>query len=174
VLSNHKSEVEQIVDVCDWAAHTFGTEVLLLGSSAGAPQAGSALDKRNCVVGLACVGYTFGWIASIGFGRHFASLLRSKKPRLLIMGDQDEVRSLRPSPCAQPPTQSHCNPHTRQGTHHHPTLPLLWECSSRRSRNCRSSFAGRATVRARASSFRVSDILSSSLVRTMGVLRTAC
>jgi len=90
VLSNHRSEVDQIVDVCEWAQQKFGSNILLLGSSAGAPQAGSALDKHASVIGLACVGYTFGGLASVGFGRHFGAVTRSKKPRLFIMGDADE------------------------------------------------------------------------------------
>lgn len=117
VLSNHSSEVRQVVDVCEWANATFGAPVLLFGSSAGAPQAGSALDQCACVVGYvrrmvsipravccclasffcepivsrnprrwqASVGYTFGWFAAVGFGRHFDAILRSPKPRLLIM-----------------------------------------------------------------------------------------
>jgi len=94
VLSNHSSEVGQVVDVCEWALTTFpDSKVLLLGSSAGAPQAGSALDKVPGIVGYAAVGYTFGWLSSIAFGRHFDALLKSSKPRLLIMGDRDEFTS---------------------------------------------------------------------------------
>ena len=51
VLSNHSSEVRQVIDACEWANATFGAPVLLFGSSAGAPQAGSALDQCACVVG---------------------------------------------------------------------------------------------------------------------------
>ena len=94
VLSNHSSEVRQIHDVCVWASQTFApARIVLFGSSAGAPQAGSALDLTESVVGAVCVGYTFGWFASIGFGRHFGALLRSEKPRLMIMGDRDEFTS---------------------------------------------------------------------------------
>lgn len=93
VLSNHRSEVDQVVDVADWAARKFGGRVILFGSSAGSPQAGSALDKHDSIAGLACVGYTFGTLASIGFGRHFGAVLRSTKPRYLIMGDADEFTS---------------------------------------------------------------------------------
>lgn len=93
VLSNHSSEVNQVVDVCEWAAKTFGGQVLLFGSSAGSPQAGSALDQCESVVGLACVGYTWGWLSSVAFGRHFSAFLKSPKPRLSIMGDRDEFTS---------------------------------------------------------------------------------
>ena len=93
VLVNHRSEIDQVSDVAAWAAEKWGTKVLLLGSSAGAPQAGSALDRHESIVGLACVGYTFGSVASIAFGRHFSALVRSTKPRLLIMGSEDEFTS---------------------------------------------------------------------------------
>lgn len=93
VLSNHGSEVRQIQDVCEWATEQFGTKILLFGSSAGAPQAGSALDLCDAVVGAVVVGYTFGWFAAIGFGRHFSAILKSAKPRLFIMGDRDEFTS---------------------------------------------------------------------------------
>jgi len=95
VLSNHNREVNQIVDVCDWARDTWpDTRVLLFGSSAGAPQAGSALAQCDHAVGLACVGYTWGWLAGIAFSRHFGAFLTSSKPRLLITGDSDEFTSL--------------------------------------------------------------------------------
>lgn len=93
VLSNHSAEVKQVQDVCAWASREFGSQLLLLGSSAGAPQAGSALDQCDEVVGAAMVGYTFGLLASVGFGRHFGAVLRSQKPRLFIMGDRDEFTS---------------------------------------------------------------------------------
>ena len=44
-------------------------------------------------VGMAAVGYTFGWLSSIAFGRHFPAILSSSKPRLLIMGNRDEFTS---------------------------------------------------------------------------------
>mmetsp|Transcript_29245 Transcript_29245/g.42415 ORF Transcript_29245/g.42415 Transcript_29245/m.42415 type:complete len:229 (+) Transcript_29245:156-842(+) len=97
VITHHKREIQQIVDVCNWADAKFGDgkgTVILLGSSAGAPQAGAAIDACDAVIGLACVGYTFGRFASIAFGRHFKHVLGSSKPRLFIMGDQDEFTSV--------------------------------------------------------------------------------
>ena len=94
VLSNHASEVRQVTDVCKHYLDAFpGSKVLLFGSSAGAPQAGSALDECDGIVGMAAVGYTFGWLSSIAFGRHFPAILSSSKPRLLIMGNRDEFTS---------------------------------------------------------------------------------
>ena len=55
--------------------------------------AGSALAQSEHAIGLACVGYTWGFVSSIAFGRHYGSFLSSKKPRLLITGDADEFTS---------------------------------------------------------------------------------
>lgn len=94
VLSNHGREVRQLVDVCAWAKEMWPSNgVLLFGSSAGSPQAGTALAQSPHVVGCACVGYTWGWIAAIAFGRHFGAFLDSPKPKLLITGDADEFTS---------------------------------------------------------------------------------
>ena len=94
VLTNHAREVKQIVDVCAWAKRTWPeSKVMLFGSSAGAPQAGSALAQSEHVIGCACVGYTWGWLAGIAFSRHFGSFLHSEKPKLLITGDRDEFTS---------------------------------------------------------------------------------
>ena len=93
VFTNHGREVRQIVDLCKWSAERFKTPILLFGSSAGSPQAGSALAQSEHAIGLACVGYTWGFVSSIAFGRHYGSFLSSKKPRLLITGDADEFTS---------------------------------------------------------------------------------
>ena len=88
VLSNHRSEVAQIEAVVNWAHEKFG-RTLLLGSSAGAPMAGSALD-RGPAVGLACIGYTWGWLSSVALGRHYGRVRRSAKPKLFLQGERDE------------------------------------------------------------------------------------
>jgi len=93
VLTGHKSEVAQVQAVCEWAEKTYsGARLLLLGSSAGAPVAGSALDRTNAAGGI-FVGYTFGRFASIGFGSHFGACLRSEKPKLFLQGETDEFTS---------------------------------------------------------------------------------
>ena len=43
------------------------------------------LDRCAHVVGIACVGYTFGWLSSVAFGRHFNAILSSAKPRLFAL-----------------------------------------------------------------------------------------
>lgn len=94
VLSNHYREVRQIVDVCDWARATWPeSRVMLFGSSAGSPQAGSAMAQSEHILGMAAVGYTWGWLAGIAFSRHFNAFLQSPKPKLLITGSRDEFTS---------------------------------------------------------------------------------
>jgi pimeloyl-ACP methyl ester carboxylesterase len=92
VLSGQKSEVNQVVAVCDWAERTFGGTLYLLGSSAGAPVAGTALDRTNAA-GLVAIGYTFGRLSAIAFWQHYAACLRSTKPKLFLMGEHDEFTS---------------------------------------------------------------------------------
>ena len=94
--------------------------IVLFGSSAGAPIAGTAMarllkqrkdvkaegDRRRAMVSAyVAVGYTFGKFASLGFGRHFSSLgvgaggvdkevLPLLPPRLFVMGANDEFTSV--------------------------------------------------------------------------------
>ena len=104
IFSNHTYEVQQIVDVVHWIRQKYGVEesIVLLGSSAGSPMAGTAVallaDQRNFAVSAyIAVGYTFGNLAALGFGRHFSSVLSSSVmsiPKLFIMGERDEFTSV--------------------------------------------------------------------------------
>jgi hypothetical protein len=95
ILSKHSYEVQQVVDVAKWAIEKFG-RVVMLGSSAGAPMAGSAMTQlvkehdridqaegtvmsQHKIVAYIAVGYTFGNFASLAFGQHFASIVSSGK-----------------------------------------------------------------------------------------------
>ncbi|KAK8641196.1 hypothetical protein V6N13_010618 [Hibiscus sabdariffa] len=69
--------------------------ILLVGSSAGAAIAGSAVDQVEQVVGYVSLGYPFGMMASILFGRHQKAILRSTKPKLFVMGTQDGFTSVK-------------------------------------------------------------------------------
>lgn len=89
----HKSEVGQVVAVTEWAMSQYGKPIVLLGSSAGAPIGGSALPRLPDVFAFVAVGYTFGRFATLGFGRHFGSVLNWEKPKLFIMGENDEFTS---------------------------------------------------------------------------------
>jgi alpha/beta superfamily hydrolase len=79
VISNHRSEVAQVEAICTWASQRWGHEIILFGSSAGAPIAGTVLPKVEVVTRYIGVGYTWGWFAAIAFGRHFGSILASEK-----------------------------------------------------------------------------------------------
>lgn len=62
---------------------------------AGAPIAGSAVDKIEEVIGYVSLGYPFGLTASILFGRHHAAILQSEKPKLFVMGTKDGFTSVK-------------------------------------------------------------------------------
>ena len=118
VLTSHSYEVQQILDVSLWASKTFGQKIVLVGSSAGAPFAGSAMSnlldmKEMSQVDMDLrayigVGYTFGRFASLAFGGHFSSVMGSNRnskakggsgceqlpPRLFVMGENDEFTSV--------------------------------------------------------------------------------
>ncbi|KAL0919413.1 hypothetical protein M5K25_011507 [Dendrobium thyrsiflorum] len=90
------TEIGDVVAVCKWVSDTLSPRgIVLVGSSAGAPIAGSAVDKIEQVVGYVSLGYPFGWTASILFGRHHESILRSQKPKLFIMGTKDGFTSVK-------------------------------------------------------------------------------
>ncbi|KAB1227828.1 hypothetical protein CJ030_MR1G022061 [Morella rubra] len=65
------------------------------GGPTGAPIAGSAVDQIEQVVGYVSLGYPFGMTASILFGRHHNSILKSPKPKLLVMGTRDGFTSVK-------------------------------------------------------------------------------
>lgn len=92
------SEVKDVVSVCRWVCDHSDLQVnriLLVGSSAGAPISGSAVDQIEEVVGYVSIGYPFGLMASILFGRHHKAILQSPKPKLFVMGTQDGFTSVR-------------------------------------------------------------------------------
>ncbi|XP_057734996.1 uncharacterized protein LOC130950497 [Arachis stenosperma] len=90
------SEVNDVVSVSNWVSnHLSLRKILLVGSSAGAPIAGSAVDKIEQVIGYVSIGYPFGITASILFGRHHKAIIQSQKPKLFIMGTQDGFTSVK-------------------------------------------------------------------------------
>mmetsp|Transcript_7611 Transcript_7611/g.13432 ORF Transcript_7611/g.13432 Transcript_7611/m.13432 type:complete len:257 (+) Transcript_7611:127-897(+) len=108
ICSNHSYEVQQTVDVVNWVSEKYdSSKIVLFGSSAGAPIAGSAMAKLlkqengKSISAYIAVGYTFGNFASLGFGRHFSSVVGSSStdgrdlpPKLFIMGEKDEFTSV--------------------------------------------------------------------------------
>ncbi|CAN1263400.1 Uncharacterized protein RP471 [Linum perenne] len=90
------AEIKDVIAVCNWVSQNLSTRrILLVGSSAGAPIAGSSVDQIEEVVGYVSIGYPFGMVASVLFGRHHKSILQSPKPKLFIMGTQDGFTSVK-------------------------------------------------------------------------------
>ncbi|CAI0555697.1 unnamed protein product [Linum tenue] len=90
------SEIKDVIAVCKWVCENLGTRrILLVGSSAGSPIAGSSVDQIEEVVGYVSIGYPFGMLASVLFGRHHKAILQSQKPKLFIMGTQDGFTSVK-------------------------------------------------------------------------------
>ncbi|GAA0150335.1 serine protease [Lithospermum erythrorhizon] len=84
------AEVNDVVGVCKWALDNLSAQrILLVGSSAGAAVAGSAVDRVEQIVGYVSLGYPFGFTASILFGGHNKAILKSSKPKLFVMGTKD-------------------------------------------------------------------------------------
>ncbi|KAM1748048.1 hypothetical protein ACFX12_009082 [Malus domestica] len=55
----------------------------------------NSIDQIEQVVGYVSLGYPFGMLASILFGRHHKAVLQSSKPKLFIMGTQDGFTSVK-------------------------------------------------------------------------------
>ncbi|CAA7407997.1 unnamed protein product [Spirodela intermedia] len=90
------AEIEDVVAVCRWVSEALSPDgIVLVGSSAGATIAGSALDKIDEVRAYVSLGYPFGWMASILFGRHHKAVLQSEKPKLFVMGTKDGFTSVK-------------------------------------------------------------------------------
>ncbi|XVE78813.1 hypothetical protein DITRI_Ditri14bG0008100 [Diplodiscus trichospermus] len=90
------AEVKDVIAVCNWVSQNLSFDkILLVGSSAGAPIAGSAVDQIEHAVGYVSLGYPFGMIASILFGRHHKAILKSPKPKLFVMGTRDGFTSVK-------------------------------------------------------------------------------
>ncbi|KAK6937060.1 KANL3/Tex30, alpha/beta hydrolase-like domain [Dillenia turbinata] len=90
------AEIVDVVSVCRWVSQNLSvSKILLVGSSAGAPIAGSAVDQVEQIVGYVSIGYPFGLLASILFGRHQKAILQSPKPKLFIMGTRDGFTSVK-------------------------------------------------------------------------------
>ncbi|KAL8170848.1 hypothetical protein V2J09_022652 [Rumex salicifolius] len=90
------AEVKDVTSVSNWISQTLSLpRIFLVGSSAGAPIAGSAVDQIEQVIGYVSIGYPFGLTASILFGRHHKAILQSPKPKLFIMGTRDGFTSVK-------------------------------------------------------------------------------
>eukprot|EP00293_Proteomonas_sulcata_P000892 CAMPEP_0184326888 /NCGR_PEP_ID=MMETSP1049-20130417/142805_1 /TAXON_ID=77928 /ORGANISM="Proteomonas sulcata, Strain CCMP704" /LENGTH=144 /DNA_ID=CAMNT_0026649115 /DNA_START=356 /DNA_END=790 /DNA_ORIENTATION=+ len=87
------NEVKDVEAVCEWTHQKLNQDLVVLGSSAGAPIAGSAVESFSFIKAYVGIGYVFGWWASIIFGSHYKKIMKSEKPKLFIMGTKDEFTS---------------------------------------------------------------------------------
>ncbi|KAH8582486.1 Sgd1p NIC plus MI domains containing involved in RNA metabolism [Cryptosporidium sp. chipmunk genotype I] len=89
------NEVLDVISIChDIKRKNSDIKVILIGSSAGAPIAGSAVDECENVIGYVGIGYVFGFWPSLLFRQHFNNILKSKKHKLFITGDSDGFTSI--------------------------------------------------------------------------------
>ncbi|XP_055801303.1 uncharacterized protein LOC129870516 [Solanum dulcamara] len=113
------SKINDVISVCKWVHTNFSTNrIVLIGSSAGAAIAGSAVDQVEQVVGYVSLEYPFGFTASILFGRHQKSILQSPKPKLFFMGTNDGFTSVKQLENKLKDAAGHNTTHLIQGATH--------------------------------------------------------
>ncbi|KAE8734740.1 transcriptional regulator ATRX-like [Hibiscus syriacus] len=113
------AEVKDVIAVCNWVSENLSSDrILLVGSSAGAPIAGSAVDQVEQVVGYVSLGYPFGMMASILFGRHHKAILQSSKPKLFVMGTRDGFTSVKQLENKLKSAAGHNETHLIEGVSH--------------------------------------------------------
>lgn len=88
------AEIDDALGACDWVRANLQRRMVIVGSSAGAAIAGSALDRVNEVDGYVGIGYTFGTLSSFVLGRHYNAIIASPKPKLFVMGSKDGFTSV--------------------------------------------------------------------------------
>ncbi|KAG8389071.1 hypothetical protein BUALT_Bualt02G0191100 [Buddleja alternifolia] len=112
-------EIKDVIAVCKWVSLNLSAHrILLVASSAGAPIAGSAVDKIEQVVGYVSLGYPFGPMASILFGRHHKAILKSPKPKLFVMGTRDGFTSVKQLKNKLKSTAGRVETHLLEGVSH--------------------------------------------------------
>lgn len=113
------AEINDVISVCKWVDANFSTKrIILVGSSAGAAIAGSAVDQVEQVVGYVSLGYPFGFTASILFGRHQKAILQSPKPKLFVMGTKDGFTSVKQLENKLKDAAGHNTTHLIEGASH--------------------------------------------------------
>ncbi|CAN6558933.1 unnamed protein product [Malus baccata var. baccata] len=113
------AEIKDVIAVCKWVSENQSADrILLVGSSAGAPIAGSAVDQIEQIVGYVSLGYPFGMLASILFGRHHKAILQSSKPKLFVMGTQDGFTSVKQLENKLSSAAGHVETHLIEGAGH--------------------------------------------------------
>jgi len=96
VIQRHSNEIRRIKCLIKQFIEILpkDTEIILLGSSAGAAQAGACLEMTDRIVAGIFLGYTWGRLSSLIFGSLYNDLRYSRKSKLFIMGDCDEFTSV--------------------------------------------------------------------------------
>lgn len=113
------AEINDVISVCKWAVTNFSTrKIILVGSSAGAAIAGSAVDQVEEVVAYVSLGYPFGFTASILFGKHQKAILQSPKPKLFVMGTKDGFTSVKQLENKLKDAAGHNTTHLIEGASH--------------------------------------------------------
>lgn len=113
------AEINDVISVCKWVDTNFSTKrIILVGSSAGAAIAGSAVGQVEQVVGYVSLGYPFGFTASILFGRHQKAILQSPKPKLFVMGTKDGFTSVKQLENKLKDAAGHNTTHLIEGASH--------------------------------------------------------
>lgn len=90
----NKSELRDAIAMVKHIIENNDNDVVLVGSSGGAPLAGAVLDYSPRVLGGVFIGYVWGFWASILFGWAYASIQQSCKPKLFVVGTHDEFTSM--------------------------------------------------------------------------------
>jgi len=90
------SEIKDVVAACKYAKEILKwPRLLLLGTSAGGPIAGSALQRLGDIVdGYIAVAYVCGNITNLCFGGHIEAMTESPVPKLFFHGDEDGFSSI--------------------------------------------------------------------------------
>ena len=90
------NEINDVLCITEWIKLNICKPIVIIGSSAGAPIAGSAFGNLSYpyIISGIFIGYPFGFWSSIMFGSHYNNIIESEKPKLFIMGDSDGFTSV--------------------------------------------------------------------------------
>jgi len=114
-----RSELNDVKSMIDYISISTKKDIILVGSSAGAPLAGAVLDYSPRIKGGLMIGYVWGFWASILFGWAYEPLQKCCKPKLFVIGDRDEFTSVAQYQTRMAVLQGHVNiPKIIEGKNH--------------------------------------------------------
>lgn len=90
----NSNELVDLQTVVDYVLETTNQKIFLVGSSGGAPLVGATLDYSDRIIGGFLIGYVWGFWASILFGWAYKSIQNSPKPKLFVIGTNDEFTTM--------------------------------------------------------------------------------